>query len=163
MTEVSEGNVVSERFGNKYDTVKKCLRFFPDRPHGENWEVVDLPNRPFMKRIVTLTEDVGLAIEHLDRWVCEHPKGILALHYPFELRNVLQPHLASWKAALLALFDVPLSANVSKPLQDMKEIDILSIAEKELNPGQIQILKVVLTGEPFDKELKQMLALNGAK
>lgn len=158
MTEVGEGNVLSERFGNKYDTVKKYIRFFPDRPHGENWEVVDLPNRPFMKRIITLAEDVDLAIQHLDRWVCEHPKGILALRYPFELRGVLQPHLARWKAALLALFDAPVSANVSKPLQDMREIDILSIAEKELNPGQIQILKVVLANEQFDKELKQALA-----
>jgi hypothetical protein len=40
----------------------------------------------------------------------------------------------------------------------MREIDILSIAEKELNPGQIQILKVVLANEQFDKELKQALA-----
>ena len=31
MTEVGEGNVLSERFGNKYDTVKKYIRFFPDR------------------------------------------------------------------------------------------------------------------------------------
>jgi hypothetical protein len=161
MTEVGEGNVLSERFGNKYDTVKKYIRFFPDRPHGENWELVDLPNRPFMKRIITLAEDVDLAIQHLDRWVCEHPKGILALRYPFELRGVLQPHLARWKAALLALFDAPVSANISKPLQDMREIDILSIAEKELNPGQIQILKVVLANEQFDKELKQALAAGG--
>jgi DNA repair exonuclease SbcCD nuclease subunit len=163
MTEVSEGNVVSERFGNKYDTVKKYIRLFPDRPHGKNWDVVDLPNRPFMKRIITLNEDVDLATERLDRWICEHPKGILALHYPFESRAVLQPHLARWKAALLALFDVPLSANVSKPLQDMKEIDILSIAEKELNSGQIQILKAVLTNEQFDRELKRMLTVSGVE
>jgi hypothetical protein len=158
MTEISEGNVISQRFGNRYDTVKKYIRFFPDRPHGENWVTVDLPNRPFLRRVIASSEDANLAIASLDRWVSEHPKGILAIHYPFSLRDALQPCLARWKASLLALSDVPLSASMAKPLQEMREIDILTIAEKELNPEQIQVLKVVLTNEHFDSELKRLLS-----
>jgi hypothetical protein len=158
MTEISEGNIVSQRFGDHYDTVKKYIRFFPGRPHGENWEALDLPNRPFLKRVISTAEDIPHVITTLDRWVHDHPKGMLAVHYPYSLRDVLQPYLSSWKASLLSLSDVPLSSSMAKPLQEMKEIDILTIAEKELNPDQIEILKVVLTNPHFDEELKRTLS-----
>ena len=155
---MSEGNVVSQRFGNKYDTVKKYIRLFPDRPHGENWDARGSSKPAVYEADNNVDEDVDLATERLDRWICEHPKGILALiiHLNRGLfcnRTSLAGKLPCWHCSTFLL-----SANVSKPLQDMKEIDILSIAEKELNPGQIQILKAVLTNEQFDKELKQALA-----
>jgi DNA repair exonuclease SbcCD nuclease subunit len=159
MTEISEGNIVSEKSGNRYDTTKKYLRFYPERAHGQNWTTVDLPNRPFLKRVITTDEDMGLAIQSVDTWVAEHPKGILALHYPFTARDAFKDYFLKWKQQLLELFDVPLSTIVSKPLQEMKDIDILMIAEQELTGKQVDILRIVLTDTQFEKALKQQLCV----
>jgi hypothetical protein len=48
---------------------------------------------------------------------------------------------------------------MAKPLQDMKETDILEIAQKELTERQIQILAVVLAQDPFDKPLSSLVQL----
>jgi hypothetical protein len=48
---------------------------------------------------------------------------------------------------------------MAKPLQDMKETDILEIAQKELTERQLQILAVVLTQDPFDKPLSSLVQL----
>jgi hypothetical protein len=159
MTEISEGNVISDRFGGRYDTVKKCLRFYPGREQGKNWETMDLPNRPFLKRVIGLEEDPELAIQSVNQWVESHPQGILALHYPESLRTVLKQPLALWRQKLLVFFEVPLSRGMAKPLQDMKETDILEIAQKELTERQLQILTVVLTQDPFDKPLSALVQL----
>ena len=39
----------------------------------------------------------------------------------------------------------------------MKETDILEIAQKELTARQLQILTLVLTQEPFDKPLADLM------
>ena len=157
MTEISEGNVISDRFGPRYDTVKKCLRFYPGREHGRNWEVMDLPSRPFLKRIIGPEEDPDLAVQSVNQWVESHPEGILALHYPQKLRAALKPHLGAWRQKLLVFFEVPLSEGMARPLQEMKETDILEIAQKELTARQVQILTLVLTQEPFDKPLADLM------
>ncbi len=157
MTEISEGNVISDRFGPRYDTVKKCLRFYPGREHGRNWEVMDLPSRPFLKRIIGPEEDPDLAVQSVNQWVESHPEGILALHYPQKLRAALKPHLGPWRQKLLVFFEVPLSDGMARPLQEMKETDILEIAQKELTARQLQILTLVLTQEPFDKPLADLM------
>ena len=157
MTEISEGNVISDRFGGRYDTVKKCLRFYPGREHGRNWETMDLPNRPFLKRVIGPEEAPDLAIQSINQWVESHAQGILALHYPESLRTVLKQHLTLWRQKLLVFFEVPLSRGMAKPLQDMKETDILEIAQKELTERQLQILAVVLTQDPFDKPLSSLV------
>jgi len=159
MTEISEGNVISDRFGGRYDTVKKYLRFYPGRQHGNNWETLDLPNRPFLKRVIGPEEDPGLAIQSVNQWVEAHPQGILALHYAEKLRTLLKPHLGLWRQRLLVFYEVPLSVGMVRPLQDMKETDILEIAQKELTERQLQILTIVLTQDPFDKPLSELVQL----
>lgn len=144
MSEISEGNILSLRFGNHYDTVKKFLRFYPDRKFSENWELVNLPNRPFLRRIVEANEDVKLVIAELDAWVAANPKGMLSLHYPQAMRTELKEKLAEWKNALLGLFDVPISHSVAKPLQDMKESDIILIAQQEMSARQVRFLQKLL-------------------
>lgn len=153
MTEVSEGNVSSTRFGSCYDPVKKFLHFFPQRPHGKNWEVVNLPNRPFLKRIITPEEDPAIAIATIHEWVAKNPQGILALHFPATLRQQLAPHLKQWRSQLLSLFDIPIGGKNVKPLQDLKESDILDIAQKEMTEQQLRILRLVLTQENFEDAL----------
>ena len=157
MSEVSEGNIISQRFGNSYDTTKKFLKFYPYRPHGQNWELQNLPNRPFLKRVIGINEQITIVLNQLDEWVIKHPNGILSVHYPIEIRDIIQAYLAEWKTKLMLLTDVPISAKTSKPLQDMREIDILTIAEKELSSKQINILKHVLTQESFESQLKQYM------
>jgi hypothetical protein len=120
---------------------------------------MDLPNRPFLKRVIGLEEDPELAIQSVNQWVESHPQGILALHYPESLRTVLKQPLALWRQKLLVFFEVPLSRGMAKPLQDMKETDILEIAQKELTERQLQILTVVLTQDPFDKPLSALVQL----
>lgn len=159
MTEISEGNVISDRFGSRYDPVKKYLRFYPGRPHGRNWEPVALPNRPFLKRVMSSEEDVALAICSVEEWISRQPQGILALHYPASVREALKPHLPKWRDALLVFFDVPISKGTAKPLQDMKETDILDIAQDELSQKQLQILRTVLTEEPFEQSLAALVAI----
>ena len=159
MTEISEGGIVSDRFGGRYDPVKKYLRFYPGREHGKNWETVDLPNRPYLRRVISPEEDPELAIQSVDQWVENHPRGILALHYPESLRTNLKPHLARWRQKLLVFSEVPLSRGMAKPLHDMKETDILEIAQKELTERQLQLLAVVLTQDPFDQTLSGLLKL----
>lgn len=159
MTEISEGNVVSDRFGGRYDPVKKYLRFYPDRERGNNWETVDLPNRPYLKRVISPEEDGELAVQSVDGWVEKHPGGILALHYPESLRASFKPQLSRWREKLLVFSEVPLSRGMAKPLHDMKESDILGIAQKELTERQLQLLAVVLTQEPFDQTLSTLLKL----
>jgi hypothetical protein len=159
MTEISEGNVISDRFGPRYDTVKKCLRFYPGREHGRNWEVMDLPSRPFLKRIIGPEEDPDLAVQSVNQWVESHPEGILALHYPQKLRSALKPHLGPWRQRLLVFFEVPLSDGMARPLQEMKETDILEIAQKELTARQLQILTLVLTQDPFDNPLGDLMKI----
>ncbi|MCI0722332.1 MAG: metallophosphoesterase [Acidobacteria bacterium] len=160
MTEISEGNVISDRFGSRYDAVKKYVRYYPGRPHGKNWECVELPNRPFLKRVISPTEDVELAIRSLEEWINRHPRGILALHYPDTMREVLKPHLPKWRDALLVFFEVPLSKGIAKPLQDMKESDILDIAQAELSQKQLAILRTVLTQEPFEPSLSELVRVS---
>ena len=46
-----------------------------------------------------------------------------------------------------------------RPLQDMKETDILEIAQKELTERQLRILTLVLTQDPFDKPLSKLVQL----
>ena len=158
MSEISEGNILSLRFGNHYDTVKKFLRFYPDRAFNENWDLVDLPNRPFLRRIVEPTEDVNLVIKELDTWISANPKGILSLHYPQAMRTDLKEKLAEWKNALLGLFDVPVSTSVSKPLQDMKESDILIIAQQEMSSRQVRLLQKLLEiQEPTPLNVEKIL------
>ena len=159
MTEISEGSIVSDRFGGRYDPVKKYLRFYPGREHGKNWETVDLPNRPYLRRVISPEEDPELAIQSVDQWVENHPRGILALHYPKNLRTNLKPYLARWRQKLLVFSEVPLSEGMAKPLYDMKETDILEIAQKELSERQLQLLAVVLTQDPFDQTLFGLLKL----
>lgn len=159
MTEISEGNIVSDRFGGRYDPVKKYLRFYPGREHGKNWETVDLPNRPYLRRVISLEEDAQLAVQSVDEWVEKHPRGILALHYPESLRTDLKPHLPRWREKLLVFSEVPLSRGMTKPLYEMKETDILGIARDELSERQLQLLAVVLTQEPFDQTLSGLLKL----
>lgn len=159
MTEISEGNVISDRFGGRYDPVKKYLRFYPGREHGKNWETVDLPNRPYLKRVISPEEDAELAVQSVDQWVAKHPGGILALHYPERLRANLKPYLPRWREKLLVFSEVPLSRGMAKPLHDMKESDILEIAQKELTERQLQLLAVVLTQNPFDQTLSGLLKL----
>jgi hypothetical protein len=159
MTEISEGNIVSDRFDGRYDPVKKYLRFYPGREHGKNWETVDLPNRPYLRRVISPEEDAELAVQSVDQWVENHPRGILALHYPEKLRANLKPHLPRWREKLLVFSEVPLSRGMAKPLHDMKESDILEIAQKELTERQLQLLAVVLTQNPFDQTLSGLLKL----
>jgi hypothetical protein len=159
MTEISEGNVVSDRFGGRYDPVKKYLRFYPNRERGKNWETVDLPNRPYLRRVISPEEDGELAVQSVDDWVEKHPGGILALHYPESLRASFKPQLSRWREKLLVFSEVPLSRGMAKPLHDMKESDILGIAQKELTERQLQLLAVVLTQEPFDQTLSTLLKL----
>jgi hypothetical protein len=61
----------------------------------------------------------------------------------------------------LTLFDVPLPGGDSKPLQDLRDTDLLQIADRELTLEQAQILKTVLTHEPFDTELGDLLSVHG--
>jgi hypothetical protein len=159
MTEISEGNTVSDRFGGRYDPVKKYLRFYPDWEHGKNWETVDLPNRPYLRRVISPEEDAELAVQSVEEWIEKHPRGILALHYPERLCANLKPHLPLWRGKLLVFSEVPLSRGMAKPLHDMKESDILEIAQKELTERQLQLLAVVLTQNPFDQTLSELLKL----
>jgi hypothetical protein len=160
MTEISEGNVISDRFGSRYDPVKKYLRYYPGRPHGKNWECVDLPNRPFLKRVISPAEDVELAISSLEEWISRHPQGILALHYPDTMREALKPHLPKWRETLLVFFEVPLSKGIAKPLQDMNESDILDLAQVELSQRQLAILRTVLTHDPFEPSLSELVRVS---
>ena len=157
MSEVSEGNVVSERFGDAYDPQKYFVRLFPQRPLGENWERIKLPNRPFLKRVIQPGEDIEYAISQVNKWVEGHPQGILALHYPDSIREKIANYLVQWKEKLLVFSDIPLSEYVSKPLQEMQERDILEIAEKELTHPQILILQQVLENENFADKVKALL------
>jgi len=159
MTEISEGNIVSDRFGGRYDPVKKYLRFYPSREHGKHWETVDLPNRPYLRRVISPEEDAELALQSVDQWIEKHPRGILSLHYPEALRANLKPCLPRWREKLLVFSEVPLSRGMAKSLHDMKETDILEIAQKELTERQLQILAVVLTQNPFDQTLSGLLKL----
>ena len=158
MTCISEGNIQSIRFGNRYDPAKKYLRFYPGRKAGENWETVDLPNRPFLRRIVSLEENPEGAISAINEWVEAHPQGILAVYLPDQFRRDFKAPLEQWRERLLTIFDVSLPRGGSKPLQDLKETDILEIAEQELSPKQWQILKTVLTHDSFETELGALLA-----
>jgi hypothetical protein len=157
MTEISEGNVVSDRFGGRYDPVKKYLRFYPDREPGRNWDLADLPNRPFLKRVIGLKEDPVLALQSITEWVDTHPGGILALHYPEQLRPELKSRLSAWRDKLLIFSEVPLSQGTMKPLHELKDTDILHIARDQLTERQLQLLTVVLTQNPFEETLTGLL------
>jgi hypothetical protein len=161
MTQITEGSIVSHRFGNRYDPVKKYLRFYPGRKPGENWETVDLPNRPFLRRVVSATERPESAISFINDWVEAHPQGILAVYLPDEFRRAFRVPMEQWRDQLLTLFDVPLPGGDSKPLQDLRDTDLLQIADRELTLEQAQILKTVLTNEPFDTELGALLSGQG--
>lgn len=158
MSEISEGNIHSDRFGNRYDTVKKYLRFYPARAHGQNWDLIDLPSRAYLKRIITPADDPELAIAAVDYWIHEHPQGILALHYPDILRERIASLLPVWREKLLVLFDTVVSTRNGKALQDLREADILDIARKELTPSQVEILQIVLSEETFDESLTSLLS-----
>jgi hypothetical protein len=161
MTSISEGNILSARFGNRYDPTKKYLRFYPGRKPGENWETVDLPNRPFLRRVVSAEEEPQSAINAINEWVEAHPKGILAVYLPDQFRRDFKAPLERWRQQLLTLFDISLPRGSSRPLQDLRETDILEIAEQELSPKQGQILKTVLINEPFETELGALMAMPG--
>ena len=161
MTQITEGSIVSHRFSNRYDPVKKYLRFFPDRQPGENWETVDLPNRPFLRRVVSASERPEIAIRAINDWVEAHPQGILAVYLPDEFRRDFRVPMEQWRDQLLTLFDVPLPGGNTKPLQDLRDTDLLQIADRELTPEQAQILKTVLTHEPFETELGALLSVQG--
>lgn len=159
MTEISEGSVISDRFGGRYDPVKKYVRFYVGREHGNNWETADLPNRPYLKRVVDPEEDADLALQSVEHWIENHPQGILTLHYPEKLHTQFRPHLPRWRKQLLVFSEVLLSRGLTKPLQDLKEADILEIARNELTERQLQLLAVVLTQNPFEPTLTELLKL----
>jgi len=161
MTQITEGSIVSHRFGDRYDPVKKYLRFYPGRKLGGNWETVDLPNRPFLRRVVSAAERPEIAISAINDWVEAHPEGILAVYLPDEFRRDFRAPMEQWRKQLLTLFDVPLPGGDSKPLQDLRDTDLLQIADRELTLEQAQILKTVLTHEPFDTELGDLLSVHG--
>lgn len=158
MTELSEGNIISERFGDCYDTHKKVLILYPDRAVGKNWETMNLPNRPFLKRTIDKEEDIDLAISKLNEWIKNHPGGMLSLKYPQRFRANITPLLSEWKQQLLVLNDAYIAENNGKPLQEMQETDILDIAKKELSARQLSLLEVVLKQKEFSKEVLTLLA-----
>ena len=57
-------------------------------------------------------------------------------------------------------FEVPISKGIAKPLQDMKESDILDIAQVELSQKQLAILRTVLTQEPFEPSLSELVRVS---
>lgn len=155
MTELNEGNIISSRFGSRYDTRKKCVRFYPGAEHGQNWELVDLPNRPYLRQVIPHTAANPEAyVQQVDTWVQENPHGILCLLYPEDCDPVIQ-RLNEWRRQLLVLRALPLSQQQQRALAETKAMDILEFATQELNPEQMEILRLILTQDNVIEELKK--------
>ena len=157
MTEISEGNVISDRFGGRYDTVKKCLRFL-SRPGA--WQ--ELGDDGSAEPPLPETCDWSGGGPGFGDSIRQPMGGVSLARNPRAALSGkpaggLKQPLALWRQKLLVFFEVPLSRGMARPLQDMKETDILEIAQGELTERQLQILAVVLTQDPFDKPLSSLV------
>ncbi len=97
--------------------------------------------------------------EHFRHWVEQNPHGILALHYPQKFGQDLQALITQWKTQLLLLFDTILYPSLTRQLQDLRETDIIDIANEELTPAQVELLKVVLAEENFVPNLQKAVQI----